>query len=92
MNNLETTLSNFFKQNTSVAQEFMHDDVYSLEDKEEHVDFADISYELMDNYGGEDMGAEYYSVWKFVKNSETVYIRLGITLATMVLTIKISGL
>lgn len=31
--------------------------------------------ELVDNYGGEDMGSDYYAVHKFTRSDESVYIK-----------------
>jgi hypothetical protein len=34
-----------------------------------------ISINLVDTYGGEDQGSDYWSVWKFIKDSDTVLIK-----------------
>lgn len=38
---------------------------------------SNISFELIKHYGGEDMGSEYYAVWKFTKEGEEVYIKFN---------------
>lgn len=35
----------------------------------------DITYECVDNYGGEDCGREYYWIWQFTRGDEKVAIR-----------------
>jgi len=35
----------------------------------------DVTQEMVENYGGEDCGSEYYTVWKFTSGEETVYAR-----------------
>ncbi len=34
-----------------------------------------ISVHSVDEYGGEDQGSDYWHVWKFIKDSETVYVK-----------------
>lgn len=34
-----------------------------------------ISINVVDSYGGEDQGSDYWSVWKFTKDSDVVYIK-----------------
>lgn len=74
MTEFETTLQNFFNSNKDLAPEFMHGDHYEFV-QDDHPELTDVKFDLKDNYGGEDMGAEYYSVWQFTKGSEVVFIR-----------------
>lgn len=36
---------------------------------------ADITFEHEVQYGGEDMGSNYYSIYSFVKDVETIYVK-----------------
>lgn len=38
-------------------------------------DYQSIVAAHVDNYGGEDKGSEYWSVWKFTKDSEEVLVK-----------------
>lgn len=35
----------------------------------------DITFEYVDNYGGEDCGRDYYYIWKFTRGDESVAIK-----------------
>lgn len=41
-----------------------------------------IKAEVVDSYGGEDQGSEYYHVWKFTMDDETVFARFDGTYAS----------
>lgn len=73
MTEFETMLHNFFTENTDEAKDFMYGYVGDFSDS--FSDFEGVTQEQLDHYGGEDMGAEYYSIYSFTKDGETVYIR-----------------
>lgn len=50
-------------------------DYYTLPEDRKAFDDADIKVEHVDNYGGEDQGSEYWSVYKFTKGADTVFVR-----------------
>lgn len=70
---LKTKLNEFFIENPSYAEEFMQGDG-ELPDT---MEFFSINCSCVDSYGGEDCGSTYYSVYKFTKNSETVFIKFN---------------
>lgn len=59
------------------------DDEFSKWDSEEVILFktafqkSGIEYAIEDNYGGEDCGTEYWSVYKFYKGNEVVYVKFN---------------
>jgi hypothetical protein len=83
-------LKNFFDSNSHIAEEAMHGGNpwgyeiiwgeakgnYLVSDFEGWaVDRGVSKPELVDDYGGEDMGSIYYAVWKFTRGDETVFIK-----------------
>ena len=65
---------------SKLAEDFMHteepDERWNKEYLEETTQLEGVKWELMDNYGGEDCGSEYYSVYKFtIPNGEEFAIR-----------------
>ncbi len=81
-------LKDYFDNNTSVATEAMHQELWGWcgwgKDKDTYypTDFEAWAKdnnvdrpELVDSYGGEDQGSTYYAVWKFTRGDETVFIR-----------------
>lgn len=57
------------------------DEEYGKYDNEEEIAFktafqsSGIAYNFEDNYGGEDCGSEYWSVYKFTKDGESIYVK-----------------
>lgn len=41
------------------------------------LDEMGVDYTVETQYGGEDMGSEYYTVWKFTKGDETCYFKFN---------------
>jgi hypothetical protein len=70
-----------------IEREFFNSEFRDIEfyeyDSEEMREFkaavtaAGISFKHEDNYGGEDMGSEYWSVYSFTNDTETVYVKFG---------------
>jgi hypothetical protein len=69
----------------SIEREFFNsefrDDEWSGYDSDEMTEFKaaviaeGISFKHEENYGGEDMGSEYWSVYSFTNGTETVYVK-----------------
>lgn len=60
-----------------IAERFMYEDTYELEDV-----FGNFNFSLVESYGGEDMGDEYWTVYEFTHGGEFVYIKFEGTYAS----------
>ncbi len=61
---------------TSIVNDLMHSQKYTFKRLTEiHPDYQGIMFEHVDCYGGEDMGATYWSVWKFTKGEEEIMVK-----------------
>lgn len=66
-----------------ILNEFFHSEIGDTKtwDSDEVTDFRKlvsdqgIVFELVDNYGGEEMGREYWSVYKFSDDTSAVYVQ-----------------
>jgi hypothetical protein len=74
----------FVKADTEVKDEFHNGEFKSREDSWDYKtvkDFrkqlaeANISFELVDRYGGEDQGSDYWRVYSFSNGNEVVFIK-----------------
>lgn len=72
------------KAGTEVQRDFFNwgiEDGYSKYDSDEITEFrnelsdAGITFAREDNYGGEDMGSEYWSVYSFTKGDTAVFVK-----------------
>lgn len=78
-------LKDYFDNNTDIATEAMHnelkgyegwkDKTYHPSDFENWADPLGITFTMVDNYGGEDQGSTYYTVYKFERGDEVVFIK-----------------
>jgi hypothetical protein len=50
-------------------------DCQSVKDFRNQLSEAGISFELVDRYGGEDQGSDYWSVYSFTDGQEVVFIK-----------------
>jgi len=66
----------FFKSEFRDTEIGKYDDEESVQFKTA-VNAAGISFKHEENYGGEDMGSEYWSVYSFTNGTETVYVKFG---------------
>lgn len=68
---------------SDIINEFFHSELTENTrwDSDEVTDFRKklsdegISFEHIDNYGGEEMGREYWSVYKFFTDNESLYVQ-----------------
>lgn len=60
-----------------IAERFMFEDTYELEDV-----FGNIYFQLVDSYGGEEQGEEYWTVFEFIHGSEHMYVKFEGTYAS----------
>lgn len=61
---------------SEVVSQLMHSDSDEFDYLTEiNPDYQGITVAHVDNYGGEDQGSEYWSVWKFTKDSEEVLVK-----------------
>jgi hypothetical protein len=75
---LQIELEVFFKENSDSANaafgQDLGDEGLEAEDSFDGV-FPDVSYDCIDQHGGEGEGDQYWTVYKFVKGSEEVLIK-----------------
>lgn len=69
---LKTELEELFDSKLRLCEDLMHGYLYSSE--EDFITLG-VSHEVVDNYGGEGMGDQFYAVWEFTRGDETVYYR-----------------
>lgn len=62
-----------FLDNAGLNHEFFGGDIYS--DEERALAEVDLTAEEVDQHGGEGQGDEYWRVWSFTKDGETVYVK-----------------
>lgn len=68
---------------SNILHEFFHSELTENTrwDSDEVTDFrkklsdAGVRFEHVDNYGGEEMGREYWSVYKFFTDTESLYVQ-----------------
>jgi len=84
MSTLKDEVKGILKEaDTNIINEFFRSEINENErwDSDEATEFkltltnAGISFNHEDNYGGEDCGSEYWSVYSFKKESEMVYVK-----------------
>lgn len=71
METLSQKLLTYFNKNTSNAQCFMQG--YKTSDFDGN--FPSVRTEILNEYGGEDQGSDYYSIWEFSEKDETVILK-----------------
>lgn len=73
--NFKEQLTEFFARKacsySTIAEALMFQDLY---DEHEDIDF---SINFVDSYSGEDMGSEYWTVYKFTKDGEELYVKFS---------------
>jgi hypothetical protein len=78
MQSFKDMLTKLFTDHPSVAEDFMHESDYYLENTSAFKETRDsMTYDCVEQYGGEGMGDNYYSVYKFtsVDTGEQLYIK-----------------
>lgn len=53
----------------------IEEDFFNSEFDHDNNPFGSVTIEHVDNYGGEDCGREYYSIYKFTRGDEVCYIK-----------------
>lgn len=64
-----------FLGNNDFDNDFFSGDIYS--EQEEVLEQAGLVAEEVDQHGGEGEGDEYWRVWSFTKDGETVYVKFN---------------
>lgn len=55
----------------AIAEALMNEELYEVDTP------YDFSIDFVDSYGGEDMGSEYWTVYKFTKDGEELYVKFS---------------
>jgi hypothetical protein len=61
--------------NAEIGSEYSKWDEDSIMEFKKHLTEAKIDFELVDNYGGEDQGSDYWSVYSFTDGMQVVFIK-----------------
>ena len=77
---LKAQLTQYFDENPDQAKEAFHEELlpWNPDDPTEYSEWVkdkDIDTELVKHFGGEDMGSNYYGIYKFTRGDETVFIK-----------------
>lgn len=71
MSDFKQELYNFFRDNRKAAENAFYDDLFDG-------DYDNLPWDesiSVEHHGGEDQGSDYYTVYKFTKGNEELYIK-----------------
>ena len=77
-NTVKELLDNFDSDTINGFFESCYEDnYYGEQEDKDALTAAGIAVELIDNYGGEEQGSQYWSIYKFTKGDESVFVKFN---------------